>query len=172
MSTILELKLPLLTLAMLPGAAQLDTAHVDESRPVLKSSSNVGVDATGGGPLRTLLWFWAGIPIANKTDKSATISLFITPPPQNFHSVQFPSQFIPLNRHVYATDSTEQAKLKEWTGWAARQADRLDPLTASPASIVDEKEKVVRKLQSVQRLTASERKQNVFLLVKRCHLCL
>jgi hypothetical protein len=80
MSTILELKLPLLTLAMLPGAAQLDTTHVDESRPVLKSSSNVGVDATGGGPLRTLLWFWAGIPIANKTDKSVTISLFITPP--------------------------------------------------------------------------------------------
>jgi hypothetical protein len=38
MSTILELKLPLLTLAMLPGAAQLDTTHVDESRPVLKSS--------------------------------------------------------------------------------------------------------------------------------------
>jgi hypothetical protein len=141
MSTILELKLPLLTLAMLPGAAQLDTTHVDESRPVLKSSSNVGVEATGGGPLRTLLWFWAGIPIANKTDKSATISLFIIPPPQNFHSVQFPSQFIPLNRH--ATDSTEQAKLKEWTGWAARQADRLDRLTAGgPTAVPPRKDRI------------------------------
>jgi hypothetical protein len=50
------------------------------------------------------------------------------------------------------TDSTERARLKEWIDWAARQADRLDPLTASPASIVDGKQGVVRKLQFVQAL--------------------
>jgi hypothetical protein len=35
---------------------------------------------------------------------------------------------------------------------AERQADRIDPLKVSPASIVDDKEKVIRRLQSVQRL--------------------
>lgn len=27
---------------------------------------------------------------------------------------------------------------EEWTNWASRQADRLDPLTASPPSVLDE----------------------------------
>ena len=52
---------------------------------------------------------------------------------------------------VTETDSTEAAKTQEWITWAELQADRIDPLTASSPSIVDDKEKVVRRLESFHR---------------------
>ncbi|SRR6266404_270169 len=41
-------------------------------------------------------------------------------------------------------------KNAEWITWAERQADRIDPLKPSPSSIVDDKEKVIRRLHAVQ----------------------
>lgn len=38
----------------------------------------------------------------------------------------------------------------EWVEWAERQADRIDPLKPSPPSLVDDKEKVIRRLQAVE----------------------
>jgi len=38
----------------------------------------------------------------------------------------------------------------EWVGWAERQADRIDPLKPSPRSLVDDKEKVTRRLEAVE----------------------
>jgi hypothetical protein len=38
----------------------------------------------------------------------------------------------------------------EWVEWAERQADRIDPLKPSPGSLVDDKEKVIRRLQAVE----------------------
>ena len=32
--------------------------------------------------------------------------------------------------------------LKEWAEWALQQADRLDPFTASPPSILDDEERI------------------------------
>ena len=52
---------------------------------------------------------------------------------------------------VTEMDSTEAAKTQEWITWAELQADRIDPLMASPPSIVDDKEKVVRRLESFHR---------------------
>jgi hypothetical protein len=48
------------------------------------------------------------------------------------------------------SDSSERTKLLEWTDWAEQQADRADPLKKSPASIVDEKDEVLRRLHSVR----------------------
>jgi len=36
-----------------------------------------------------------------------------------------------------------------WIEWAEREADRLDPLKPTPASIVDEKANVIRRLNAV-----------------------
>ena len=44
---------------------------------------------------------------------------------------------------------TEQTKVLEWVEWAERQADRIDPLKQTPPSIVDRKDEVVRRLNSV-----------------------
>jgi hypothetical protein len=38
----------------------------------------------------------------------------------------------------------------EWIEWAERQADRIDPLKPSPRCLVDDKEKVIRRLQVVE----------------------
>jgi hypothetical protein len=38
----------------------------------------------------------------------------------------------------------------QWIEWAERQADRIDPLRPNPPSIVDDKEKVIRRLRSVE----------------------
>jgi hypothetical protein len=48
------------------------------------------------------------------------------------------------------SDSSERTKLLEWTDWAEQQADRADPLKKSPASIIDEKDEVLRRLHSVR----------------------
>jgi len=48
------------------------------------------------------------------------------------------------------TDADGRAKASEWIEWAKRQADRIDPLKASPPSIVDEKEKVLGRLRSAE----------------------
>ena len=47
-------------------------------------------------------------------------------------------------------DSEDRAKIMEWVTWAERQADRIDPLKPSPPSLVDDKEKVIRRLQAVE----------------------
>ena len=51
---------------------------------------------------------------------------------------------------VRKTDSKDRAKILEWVEWAERQADRIDPLKPSPPSLVDDKEKVIRRLQAVE----------------------
>jgi len=38
----------------------------------------------------------------------------------------------------------------EWLEWAERQADRIEPLKASPLSLVDDKAKVIRRLEGVE----------------------
>jgi len=48
------------------------------------------------------------------------------------------------------TEPDGRAKASEWIEWAERQADRIDPLNPSPSSIVDDKEKVIRRLRSVE----------------------
>jgi predicted transcriptional regulator len=48
------------------------------------------------------------------------------------------------------TDADGRAKVLEWIEWAERQADRSDPMKSSPPSIVDDKEKVIRRLRSVE----------------------
>jgi hypothetical protein len=48
------------------------------------------------------------------------------------------------------TDPHGRAKVSEWIEWAERQADRSDPMKSSPSSIVDDKEKVIRRLRSVE----------------------
>jgi hypothetical protein len=48
------------------------------------------------------------------------------------------------------TDSENGAKVSEWVEWAGRQADRIDPLKPSPPPLVDDKEKVIRRLQAVE----------------------
>jgi hypothetical protein len=51
---------------------------------------------------------------------------------------------------VRKTDPEDQAKVLEWVEWAERQADRIDPLQPSPHSLVDDKEKVIRRLEAVE----------------------
>lgn len=48
------------------------------------------------------------------------------------------------------TDASERAKILEWTDWAERQADRIDPLKESPPSIIDDKAQVLERLKSVR----------------------
>ena len=47
-------------------------------------------------------------------------------------------------------DSEDRATLLEWVAWAERQADRIDPLKPSPRSPVDDKEKMIRRLQAAE----------------------
>jgi hypothetical protein len=49
------------------------------------------------------------------------------------------------------TDSAEAAKTQEWIKWAEQQADRIDPLTTSPRSIIDDKKEVIGRLESFHR---------------------
>jgi hypothetical protein len=51
---------------------------------------------------------------------------------------------------VRKTDPEDQAKVLEWVEWAERQADRIDPLKPSPHSLVDQKQKVIRRLEAVE----------------------
>jgi hypothetical protein len=48
------------------------------------------------------------------------------------------------------TDSQDRATVLEWGEWAERQADRIDPLKPNPPSLVDDKEKVIRRLQAAE----------------------
>jgi hypothetical protein len=50
------------------------------------------------------------------------------------------------------TDSGEAAKTQEWIRWAEQQADRIDPLTTSSPSIIDDKEKIICRLESFRKL--------------------
>jgi hypothetical protein len=51
---------------------------------------------------------------------------------------------------THQPESIERTKLLQWIDWAEQQADRVDPLKKSPESIVDDKEQVIRRLQSVR----------------------
>jgi hypothetical protein len=51
---------------------------------------------------------------------------------------------------IRRTDSTDRAKVLEWIEWAERQADRIDPSKPSPLSLVDDKERVIRRLQAAE----------------------
>jgi len=51
---------------------------------------------------------------------------------------------------VRKTDPEDQAKVLKWVEWAERQADRIDPLKPRPCSLVDDKEKVIRRLEAVE----------------------
>jgi hypothetical protein len=53
-------------------------------------------------------------------------------------------------RKYIAAAHASGARDAEWIAWAARQADRLDPLKPSFSSIVDEKENVIRRLHSAE----------------------
>jgi len=53
-------------------------------------------------------------------------------------------------RRYVAVARESGLKDAEWIAWAERQADRVDPLKPIPASIVDDKEKVIRRLHSAQ----------------------
>ena len=48
------------------------------------------------------------------------------------------------------TDSEDRVKTLEWVEWAERQADRIDPLKPCPPSPVDNKEKLIRRLQAAE----------------------
>jgi hypothetical protein len=48
------------------------------------------------------------------------------------------------------SDESERGKVLEWAKWAEQQADRIDPLKENPASIVDNKAEVQRRLRSVE----------------------
>jgi hypothetical protein len=54
------------------------------------------------------------------------------------------------NDAVRKTNSEDRAKVLEWVEWAEGQADRIDPLKPSPTSLVDDKEKVIRRLQAIE----------------------
>jgi hypothetical protein len=60
--------------------------------------------------------------------------------------------YIEAVRHDAAgkTVSKEGAKILDWVEWAERQADRIDPSKPSPPSLVDDKERVIRRLQAVE----------------------
>jgi hypothetical protein len=47
-------------------------------------------------------------------------------------------------------DSNQKKEILEWIDWAEEQADRIDPLKKTPASIIDDKQQVLRRLQSVR----------------------
>jgi hypothetical protein len=51
---------------------------------------------------------------------------------------------------VRKTNSEERAKILERVKWAERQADRIDPLKPSPPSLVDDKDKVIRRLEAAE----------------------
>jgi hypothetical protein len=53
-------------------------------------------------------------------------------------------------RRYIAAARESGVKDAEWIAWAAREADRLDPLRPTPASILDDKEKVLRRLHSAE----------------------
>lgn len=48
-------------------------------------------------------------------------------------------------------DSTIATKIQEWIKWAEQQADRIDPLTKSPRSIIEDKKEVIGRLESFRR---------------------
>jgi hypothetical protein len=47
-------------------------------------------------------------------------------------------------------DSSQRKELLEWIDWAEEQADRIDPLKTTPASIIDDKQQILRRLQSIR----------------------
>jgi hypothetical protein len=47
-------------------------------------------------------------------------------------------------------DSENRPMVLEWVRWAERQADRIDPLKPSLPSLLDDKEKLIRRLQAVE----------------------
>ena len=51
---------------------------------------------------------------------------------------------------VRRTDPEDHAAVLKWIEWAERQADRIDPSKLCPPSLVDNKEKVIRRLQAVE----------------------
>jgi hypothetical protein len=51
---------------------------------------------------------------------------------------------------VRKANSEERAKILEWVTWAERQADRIDPLRPSAPSLVDDKDKVIRRLEAAE----------------------
>jgi hypothetical protein len=54
-----------------------------------------------------------------------------------------------IRKYVAAVRSSA-VKDALWVEWAERQADRIDPLRPTPPSIVDDKEKVIRRLEAVE----------------------
>ena len=60
--------------------------------------------------------------------------------------------YIRAARHdaLQRTDSQDRATVLEWVEWAERQAVRIDPLKPNPPSLVDDKEKVIRRLQAAE----------------------
>jgi hypothetical protein len=68
-----------------------------------------------------------------------------------WHRAEQIRQYISAVREAASeqTDPDSRAKILDWVTWAERQADRIDPLKATPHSIVDDKEEVVRRLQAV-----------------------
>jgi hypothetical protein len=69
-----------------------------------------------------------------------------------WHRAQRIREYIAAARRdaVRRTDPEDQAKVLEWVEWAERQADRIDPLKPSPHSLVDQKQKVIRRLEAVE----------------------
>ncbi len=53
-------------------------------------------------------------------------------------------------REYIAAARESGVKDAEWITWAEVQADRLDPLKPTPASILDDREKVIRRLRSAE----------------------
>jgi hypothetical protein len=51
---------------------------------------------------------------------------------------------------VRKTNPEDRAKVLEWVEWAERQADRIDPLKPSPPSLVDDKARVIRRLEAAE----------------------
>ncbi len=54
------------------------------------------------------------------------------------------------NDALKKADSEDRAALLEWVTWAEQQADRIDPLKPSLPSLLDDKGKVIRRLQAVE----------------------
>ncbi len=60
--------------------------------------------------------------------------------------------YIKAVRHdaLRKADSENRAAVLEWVRWAEQHADRIDPLKPSLPSLLDDKEKVIRRLQAVK----------------------
>ena len=54
------------------------------------------------------------------------------------------------NDALKKADSEDRAALLEWVTWAEQQADRIDPLKPSLPSLLDDKGKVIRRLEAVE----------------------